>query len=93
MDIKYINNCLENGIVPDCLNFTLQEREYEIDYNKLNYLDFYDYDYYARRFPAGYTSIAGFDKVIESFVNININNKNTPLNEIEKRRNIKSNIE
>ena len=93
MDIKDINKCFvrpqqscgpqgfpENNIVPDCFNYTIPEKEDPIDYNKLNYLDYQEYDYYAKRFPPGFLSLPGFDKIILSMAEQNKNT--TPLKEI-----------
>ncbi len=88
MDINYINNCLENNIVPECLSFKLKEKDDPIDYNKLNFLDYHEYEYYAKRFSPGFESIPGFDKYI---LYIAEKNKNTtPLKEMIK---LKSSIE
>ena len=51
MKIKDINNSLQNNVLPDCYN----------------YFDFYDFEYYAKRFPKGLIdSLPGFDKFILS---------------------------
>ena len=90
MDLKGINNCLENNLVPFCLDYTLQEKSC-IDYNKLNYTDFWDKEYYARKLPDGYEYIAGFDKVIENIANIQFENKNTLEIELNKIKNLNLN--
>ena len=37
MEVNYINICLSNNIIPECLDYSIKPKEV-IDYNKLNYL-------------------------------------------------------
>ena len=76
MDLKYIDECLDNNYIPGCLDFTLRDKT--IDYNKLNYTDFWDKEYYAEKLPQGFEYIPGFDIVIEDIANMHFENKNTP---------------
>ena len=82
MDIKDINKCFDNNIVPDCLNFVIEKNEDFIDYDKFNYIDYYEYEYYAKRFPVGFESLPGFDKFIQTIADKNKNT--TPLKEMQK---------
>ena len=82
MKIKDINNSLlachvapfgdaQNNVLPDCYN----------------YFDFYDFEYYAKRFPIGFIdSLPGFDKYILSIAEKKKEEKTTPLKEILKIR-------
>ena len=83
MNIQELNEQLNYGILPENLNFSLQ-KDYTIDLNKIKYNAFYrSYEFYESKFPKGYESIAGFDKIIE---HIAIQNESkTPLDEIEER--------
>jgi hypothetical protein len=78
-DISLINK----GILPDSLNFTLKEQS-PIDWNKVRYNSLYkDFSYHEKKFPDGYDSISGFDKIIEEIAK----NAKTPLEEIIERQN------
>ena len=84
MDLQELNNLLSRGILPDELDFTSKPRP-ELDINKIKYNAFYrSYEYAETKFPPGYESIPGFDKVIES-VRQELEKK-TPLEEIEIRQ-------
>ena len=84
MDLQELNNLLSRGILPDELDFTSKPRP-ELDINKIKYNAFYrSYEYAETKFPPGYESIPGFDKVIES-VRQELE-KITPLEEIEIRQ-------
>jgi hypothetical protein len=73
-DLKKLND----GILPDSLNFGVKP-SVSIDWEKVKYNSLYrDYSYYEKKFPDGYDSIAGFDKVIEAMAI----NALTPLEEI-----------
>ena len=87
MDIKNIDECFDNNIVPDCLNFKI-EKEDTIDYEKFNYLDYQEYEYYANRFPPGFDWIPGFNQYLLTIADNN--KKTTPLKEMLK---LKSRIE
>jgi hypothetical protein len=67
------------------------ELEYKIvpnigyDVSKLQYDDYKYPEFYARRFPSGYDSIPGFDKIFEQMA---IDNKDKSLfDELESRKN------
>ena len=77
---------LNSGLIPNQLNFSKTNFQEEIDWDMVKYNTFYkSFEYTASKFPAGFQSIPGFDKVIE----MNIP-KCSPLEEIER---IKNNIE
>lgn len=82
VSLKEINKFLENGMLPDCLNFSAQPVE-AIDWEKVKYNAFYrSFDYHAQKFPH-YESIPGFDKIIQSMAD----NSKSPLEEIDERMN------
>jgi hypothetical protein len=77
---------LNSGIIPNQLNFSKTNFQEEIDWEKVRYNTFYkSFEYTASKFPAGFQSIPGFDKVIE----MNIP-KCSPLEELDR---IKNNID
>lgn len=63
--------------------YTNKQKEFiELDWSKLLYNHMYStYQFYENKFPPGYESIPGFDKVIARMAGNNINN--TPLLELE----------
>lgn len=67
-EINKINKCLMNNELPKELNFTIQNSE-AIDWAKVRYNTFYKtYEFAESKFPPGYDSIPGFDKVIEDCI-------------------------
>ena len=86
MNVQEINNSFNNGYIPDCLYFGIEKGAMQIDPRKISYTDYYQsYEFYESKFKvADYTSILGFDKVIENMSKVAIENNNTPLNELEK---------
>lgn len=82
--IEELNKHFNNGILPDELNFSIK-REYFLDLNKIKYNAFYrSYEFYENKFPKGYESIPGFDKIIDSIVCKAKETKKTPLDELEE---------
>ena len=77
-----ISNMLDNDVIPDSLNFTLEPKD-NIDWSKLNYEDYKTPEYYASKLPNGWQSIPGFDKVFEDMAN----QATTPLEEMIRRQN------
>ena len=76
-----INKMLENGELPRELDFSIQHTE-KIDWDKVRYNSFYrSYEFAESKFPAGYDSILGFDKIIEQCIP-----QHTPLEEIELKQ-------
>ena len=56
---------LNKGILPDSLNFSLNQNN-ELDVYKIAYnLRYKTTEYWESKFPDGYQNIPGFDKVIE----------------------------
>ena len=85
-DVRNVIKQLNAGIIPTQLNFSKTNFQEEIDWNMVKYNSFYkSFEYTASKFPSGFESIPGFDKVIA----MNIP-KYTPLEEIER---LKNNIE
>ena len=75
--IEKLNNQFVNGILPDELNYT-EKPEEQLDISKIQYQSFYrTFEYAASKFPPGWESIPGFDKVIESCIP-----KQSPLEQI-----------
>ena len=84
-EIKRINQSLLNGEIPNELNYCLNihHKLDNIDWRKVQYNNYYQsYDFAASKFPDGYDSIPGFEKVIESCIP-----KITPLEEMLSRSN------
>ena len=81
MDIDAINKQISCGVLPDCLNFTLEAKP--LDILQLKYNAFYrSYGFVESKFPKGYESIPGFDKVIESIAEKLEKENITPLSEM-----------
>ena len=92
MSVKKLNQQLEKGILPDELNFSLEQNN-NIDIEKLKYNAFYrSYEFYESKFPNGYQSIPGFEKIIENIAKTADEEDRTPLKEILERQNIGQNI-
>jgi len=83
---KRIVELLNQGILPDELNFGEKTIE-SIDWVKIKYNTFYKSpEFYESKFPEGFKSIPGFDKIIDEIV---VNGK-TPLEEIIERQSIRN---
>ncbi len=66
--IKEINDSFDKGILPKCLDFSIVNTD-EIDIDMLKYNAFYrSYEFAESKFPPGFDSIPGFDKIIESCI-------------------------
>ena len=69
---------LNKGILPDSLNFSLNQNN-EIDVYKIAYnLRYKTTEYWESKFPDGFQNIPGFDKIIEKITEEAL----TPLEEI-----------
>lgn len=80
--VKDIVEKLNNGEIPDELNYVL-EPKINYDPYKLWYNDYYTSpEYIASKFPSGWDCIPGFDKVIEKMAECSI----SPLEELELRQ-------
>lgn len=85
MSIQELNSQLNLGILPDELNFSIKRDNVELDINKIKYNSFYrSYEFYESKFPKGYDSIIGFDKIIDSIVLKAQETKKTPLDELDE---------
>ena len=81
---------LENGELPEELDFRVKENTPEIDWSKIQYNTFYKSDdYILERFPnsMAFQNLPGNDKIIECIRE----NISTPLEEMEERILISSN--
>ena len=84
MDIKELNKQLSKGILPDVLNYTIEQKP--LDICDLKYNAFYrSYEFVESKFPKGYESIPGFDCVIQSIADKLDREQITPLKEIEEK--------
>ena len=82
MNVNEIVAMLNRGILPDELNFKIQQNE-ELDWSKVKYNSFYkSYEYHKTKFPKGLESLSVFDDL----VNYSIENAKTPLEEMTKRQ-------
>ena len=76
--IDKINKTFLAGCIPPEFNYGVHPVE-EIDWDKVRYNSFYrSYEFAESKFPKGYDSIRGFDKVIEACIP-----KVSPLEEME----------
>ena len=79
-DIEMLNR----GILPDSLNFGLQQNN-DIDVYKLAYnLRYKTTEYWESKFPVGHQSIPGFERIIEKIAEESI----SPLEEISLKQEI-----
>ena len=84
MSVEEINNCFSNGYLHDALFYDIDKNIVQIDPQKISYYDYYQsYDFHESKFKGDYSSIPGFDKVIENMSKLAIENNITPLKEIE----------
>jgi len=84
MSIKEILKNLDNGILPDALNYSINANNDKIDISKLQYNAFYrSYDFYASKYPKGMVeNLPGFDKVLDYIVELK--KDTTPIKELEE---------
>lgn len=77
--LKDINMCLNAGVVPVELDYTLEP---QVDMSKLLYNAFYrSYEFQESRLPSGFESIPGSENIIYSLAE----SARTPLDEIKDR--------
>lgn len=82
METHNIVKLLNQGILPDCLNWSAREETPSFDMDKVRYNAFYkSFDYHADKFK-GFDSIPGMDEYIENLAN----NAKLPLDEYKDRR-------
>lgn len=89
--IEKINQQLNDGIIPDELNFTdekaINDLSYKFNWDMVKYNTYYkDKNYILSKFPKGFDSLPGFDKIIDKLIE-NID----PLEEMEERIKISNN--
>ena len=83
-DIKKLNR----GELPDNLNFSIK-RDTSIDWNKVKYNSLYkDYSHYEKKFPTGYESIPGFEKIFKAMAE----NALSPIEEYDTKIDEKNNL-
>ncbi len=83
-DFKKVIQKLNEGIMPDELNFTIAQTDV-IDWEKVRYNTFYkDPGFYLGKFPnpKAFLNLPGSEDIINNF----IENAKTPLEEIEERQ-------
>jgi hypothetical protein len=80
MKIREINRMIDNNIIPNAFNFTLQEKE-TIDWDKLTYNDYNSFDNCSKKFTKGWETIPGFDLIIQEIAD----NITSPLEEMNER--------
>jgi len=79
MDINSLNKALRKGRLPTELDYNIEPT---VDLNRLLYNAFYrTYEFHESKFPAGYESIPGLEKLIQSLAD----NAKSPLEEMEAR--------
>ena len=79
-DIEMLNR----GILPDSLNFNINQNQ-EIDIYKIAYnLRYKTTEYWESKFPDGYQYIPGFDRIIEKIAEEAL----SPLEEISLKQEI-----
>jgi hypothetical protein len=72
---------LNSGVLPNELNFSLEQPE--LDWSKVLFNTFYkSYEFHSSKFPDGFENLPAFDKI----VNHMIENAKTPLEEMTKRQ-------
>ena len=86
--VNEINEMMENDILPDVLNFSLEEKS-NLDWDKVTYNDYNSFDFFAKKFYNGWQSIKGFDKVIQEIAD----NSTSPLEEMNDRIKLANDIQ
>ena len=84
--VNEINNMMENDILPDVLNFTLQDKS--LDWDKVTYNDYNSFDFFAKKWFNGWQSIKGLDMVIQEIAD----NSTSPLEEMNERIKLSNDI-
>lgn len=80
MDINQLNKELRKGKLPVELDYNVEPT---VDMERLLYNAFYrTYEFHESKFPPGYDSIPGFDKIIQTMADT----AKTPLEELEARQ-------
>jgi hypothetical protein len=73
---------LSINVINDILGPPVQSR---IDESKISYDYYRSYDFWQNKFPKGWEYIPGFEEVIKSIHQRNLDIDRTPLKEIEER--------
>jgi hypothetical protein len=80
-NIKNINDSFNNKMIPNILDYTINESDNSLDWSKVTYNDHYkSFDYFSNKFPNGWQSIPGFENIIKDIAN----NTLSPLEEMNK---------
>lgn len=79
---------ISEELLDSVFNYTVKTNEqnniHKLDLTKVQYNNLYkSYDFYENKFPPGFENIPGFEKIIKSIAEMNI--ENSPLQEYEKR--------
>lgn len=82
-----LNKTLQNGEIPNELNFTSSKDAYVLDWDKIKYNTFYKTpEYFDKRFNPCLKNLPGYDKILNLIVEANEDNSLTK--EMVKRKNM-----
>ena len=82
-DLDELND-LEINVINDLLN---PNRKQGIDPKKITYDYYRSYEFWRNKFPKGWEFIPGFEDIIQTIHQDNIDSNNSPLKEMDKRQN------
>jgi len=69
--IKELNKQLENGIVPECLNYSKPIQIGIVDIGKLQYNAFYrSYEYFEKKYPENFIKTFGLEPMIQEIIEL-----------------------
>jgi hypothetical protein len=85
MSLSHLIECLEQGVVPDELNYTAEANaNRELDWEKLAYnVKYNSFEYFDNKLPNDLKNIPAYDKIVDLIVDKN--KDNSPLKELEQR--------
>ena len=83
--MNHINKSLENGLIPNELNYTSSKDVFTLDLEKLRYNTFYRTpEYFDKRFHPCLKSLPGYEKILDNLVEQNKDNSLTK--EMQERK-------
>lgn len=83
MNLSEILVCLDDDIIPNCLDFVIYDDNITLDPYMIMYNNFYwSYQFVSAKFPQGLSETEYFEPVIDLIVEQNKNN--SPLEELER---------